>query len=152
MRGVQRGRLAANATSAALRLPVLVVLVALVAVISGCATHSARLSAASPSPLSAGDRNWLNNVHQADLAEIEAGQLAKVKGTSPAVRSAGATLAGDLTAFDAKLVRAAAALKVKLPDYLTNQQALARERLGSETGQQFDHDFTATMLTGHPFP
>lgn len=99
--------------------------------------------------VSSEDRSWLNEIHQANLAEAEAGTLAAKKASSGAVRSAGDMMASQHTAFDEKIVEAAARLHVTLPDYLTPGDAEAADRLGSETGSVYDHDFTSTMMTSH---
>ena len=130
---------------------------AALALLAGCGStqSAAHVSAATAAPdrpadhLSAPDRNWLNEIHQANIAEEEAGTLAAQKASSGTVQSAGAMMASQHTAFDEKIIGAAAALHVTLPDYLTLSDSQAADRLGSEMGSVYDHDFAATMMTSH---
>jgi putative membrane protein len=110
------------------------------------AHHSA--GAGTPSTAS-GDRSWLAAAHQANLAEIQVGELAKKKGATAAVRAAGAMLVTDHVASDTQVTPVAKSLKLTLPSSATPADAAAASRLGNETGAQFDHDFVSTMMTGH---
>ncbi|MEV0403848.1 DUF4142 domain-containing protein [Actinoallomurus sp. NPDC050550] len=103
----------------------------------------------SRAPVSAQDRAWLREAHQANLAEIDAGGLAQKKGTTPAVRSAGRMLVTDHTAFDGKVTRLAERLGVSLPKTPTPEDAAAADRLQKESGKAFDQDFLSTMASGH---
>ena len=96
-----------------------------------------------------GDRGWLTAAHEANLAEIQAGELAKKKGGTAAVRAAGGVLVTDHVASDAQVTRVAKSLKLTLPSSAAPADAAAASRLGDETGAQFDHDFVSTMMTGH---
>jgi putative membrane protein len=83
------------------------------------------------------------------MAEIAAGQFAQATGTVAAIRSTGGMLVRDHTAFDAMLVHVATELKVSLVTSLTVQQTEIGDRLSAENGPGFDHDFTASMMSGH---
>lgn len=83
------------------------------------------------------------------MAEMHAGELAADEGGSRAIRAAGAMLYRDHQALDAKLVSAANKLRLSLITSMTPQQVAIGDRLGSESGHMFDHDFTASMLSGH---
>jgi putative membrane protein len=95
------------------------------------------------------DRAWLQHLHEADLAEVEAGEMAAKKGASPMVRAAGTMLATDHDRFDTAVVRTARNLGVDLPGAAAPEDAAARDRLADEIGSTFDHDFTATMIINH---
>jgi putative membrane protein len=111
--------------------------------------QAARMDPASPYHLSSRDINWLDVAHQANQAEIQAGQYAETNTSTADIRSAGAAMIRDHTALDIKLVGLANKLNVGLPQYLTDQQVMAGDRLSSELGFTFDDDFLGTMLTGH---
>jgi putative membrane protein len=115
---------------------------------AGEATHSANTTTSSPA-VPKGDRAWLASVHQANLAEIEVGELARKKGGTPAVRAAGAMLVTDHTASDKQVAQVARDLNVTLPGSAAPADAATASRLGNESGGQFDHDFVAAMRTGH---
>lgn len=120
-----------------------------VACSSSDASHSANTMSTSPQATANGDHAWLAAAHQANLAEIQVGELAKKKGGTAAVRAAGAMLVTDHTASDTKVTRVAKELKVALPASVAPGDADAASRLSNETGPAFDHDFLATMRTGH---
>jgi putative membrane protein len=104
----------------------------------------------SPAPgVSRQDRAWLQHVHEADLAEVEIGEMAAKKGTGPAVSAAGTMLVTDHDRFDIAVVRTARSLGVDLPTAATPKDAATRDRLADETGSTFDHDFTAMMIIDH---
>jgi len=111
--------------------------------------HAARADPALPYHLSSRDIHWLNMAHQADQAEIQAGQYAQSNTTDAGIRSAGATMIRDHTALDIKLAGLASKLHIALVQYLTDQQIQLGDRLSSERGFTFDDDFIAAMLAGH---
>jgi putative membrane protein len=114
---------------------------------AACAAGGAT-QVASTSALS-GDRAWLAAVHQANLAEVQAGEQAEKKGGTAAVRAAGAMLVTDHVASDAQVNRVATRLKLTLPSSALPADAAVVSRLADETGVQFDLDFVAAMTTGH---
>lgn len=95
------------------------------------------------------DRQWLSAIHQANLAEVQAGELAERKSDSAAVRSVGAMLVTDHTRSDGDVTRTASRLGVDLPATAAPHDAAAAARLEDESGARFDNDFLATMITGH---
>src|SRR2546430_15932882 len=72
--------------------------------------------------IDARDREFLTVIRFANLWEIPMGQLAEKRGTTQAVRDAGATLAADHTKLDADLKPLAAQFGVPLPDQPTSSQ------------------------------
>jgi putative membrane protein len=117
---------------------------------AACAAGSATHTASTGAPSTTGDdRAWLTAVHQANLAEVQVGELAKKKGGTAAVRAAGATLVTDHVASDTQVAGLAKSLKLTLPSSAAPADAAAASRLGDEAGAQFDHDFVSTMMTGH---
>jgi putative membrane protein len=119
------------------------VLAAVVLAVTCCGATGA------PAPVSGTDRAWLDTAHQTNLAEVEAGELAHKKGTSAAVRAAGAMLVTDHTRFDTSVVRVARSLRVDLNEAAPPEDAAATDRFANESGSAFDYDFVFTMLTGH---
>ena len=113
---------------------------------SGAATHTASTTVPG---VSSRDRTWLAAVHQANLAEVQVGEMAKKKGGSAAVRAAGAMLVTDHMASDDQVTRVASALKIKLPTSAAAADAATADRLADEAGAQFDNDFVSSMVTGH---
>ena len=133
------------------RLALMIIFSAVLAAVSACgATHAGRPAADPGRPhLSRADHHWLDAAHQANMAETQAGHLGQLDGGSSAIRSAGATMLRDHYALDSELIKVANAMKLKLPQALTYEQANTIDRLSQESGVQFDHDFTASMMTAH---
>ncbi|GAB4059102.1 DUF4142 domain-containing protein [Catellatospora paridis] len=93
-------------------------------------------AAAVPSPQ---DASFLIGIHQANLYEIAAGNLAAQKGTSDEVRRLGQLIAADHTQFDAAVVAVADQVKVTLPDKAAQeQQDVLKELAAMPSGASFD--------------
>lgn len=120
---------------------------------AACGTGSAGRDVAvtsSPSAsVSAGDRAWLTDTHQSNLADVQYGRLAQRKGATTAVREVGRMLATDHDAFDKKVVRVAERLHVELPGSPGAGRLAVAQRLDKESGSRFDRDFTTTMAEEH---
>ena len=100
-------------------------------------------------PVSAADRAWLMTTHQDALADVRYGRLAEHKGVTAAVRRAGAALAAERAAFDAKVEHVAAALGVDLPRTERGRQVALARRLDAEAGSRFDRHFVTAMAEEH---
>jgi putative membrane protein len=103
-----------------------------------------------------GDLKLVQKVHEANLNEIELGQLAADKARSPQVKSYARKLVGDHKAFDRQLVSYAEKKGMtsrldQVTDAPPKRDATTdmRARLMGETGEEFDHDFVATMVDEH---
>lgn len=113
------------------------------------ASGQAVTASIQPQRPSAQDRAWLAAAHQANLAEVRAGELARKKGTTAAVRSAGERMVADHSRLDGEVTRVADELGVSLPKTAAPADKAAATRLANESGSRFDQDFLATMITGH---
>ncbi|GAA1373751.1 DUF4142 domain-containing protein [Catellatospora chokoriensis] len=100
------------------------------------ALGAAAPAAAVPSPQ---DASFLIGIHQANLYEIAAGNLAAQKGTSDEVRRLGQLIAEDHTKFDAAVVAVADQVKVALPKVSSpERQDVLKELAAMPTGSSFD--------------
>jgi putative membrane protein len=106
-------------------------------------------SAAAYAAPSAQDTLFFQQAHQANLAEIAAGNLAIQKGASQQVRDLGARFVTDHTNLDQGLQQAAATLGVALPTTPNAQQQDVQAQLQNASGATFDSLFISTQLTGH---
>jgi putative membrane protein len=74
---------------------------AVLAAVSACSSaHAEESPVARAAGVSRTDRAWIDEIHQADVAEIQAGQLAESNGSNSTIRHAGAVLVQDHQAFD----------------------------------------------------
>ncbi|SHF02535.1 DUF4142 domain-containing protein [Streptoalloteichus hindustanus] len=109
---------------------------------------SAGVAQADPG-VSEQDRQFLQQAHQANLAEIDAGRLARSRGSRPLVRDLGARFEEDHTRLDEALTQTAVALGVALPDAPDADQKATHERLQNATAEEFDALFVRTQTEAH---
>jgi putative membrane protein len=95
------------------------------------------------------DKTWLVKAHQANLAEINAGMMAKRDGHSKEVRLAGDTLITDHTMLDGSMKPAAYDLGVRLPDAPSARQQAKAKKLEGKKGMAFDNAWTQAMIKAH---
>lgn len=104
-------------------------------------------SAAAPSGQ---DRNYLVAAHQFNLARIDSGQLARLKGMSASVRDLASKIVTDHLALDEALIPVAAKAGVSLPVLATDaQQATQSDLAAMAAGTEFDRQWTAVELGAH---
>jgi putative membrane protein len=101
--------------------------------------------AAEPAP----DAAFLRATHQADLAEIAGGEIARTRGASARVRALGARFVRDHTAIEDHLTAVARAAGVALPGTPTAAQLALAERYRSVPVATFDRLYLHTQLKAH---
>ncbi|MDA0636156.1 DUF4142 domain-containing protein [Nonomuraea sp. MCN248] len=144
----------------------LALLLAAAIVVTGCNGGGGSTSAglASPAPSTAAspgtgtaapvqpseqDRMWLREIHQGNMAETQAGQLAESKGDAEEVKAIGAMLVKDHTQFDVEVVRTAEQLGVKLPTSTSGEQKEIMTALRDASRAEFDEEFVTAMRVAH---
>jgi putative membrane protein len=95
------------------------------------------------------DVQFLQQAHQANLAEIRAGELAMAKGNSQTVRDVGATMVADHTTLDTTVKQLAARVNATLPTAPDPDQQAVEARLHEANGAAFDDLFITTQLDAH---
>jgi predicted outer membrane protein len=95
------------------------------------------------------DRKFLRQVHQANLAEIKTGKLAKEKGKSDEVRELGRLFVKDHAKLDAGLVEVADDLGVHLPSQPNRKQKAIAEKLADLSGAKFDAAWVDAQIKAH---
>ncbi|GAA3142750.1 DUF4142 domain-containing protein [Streptomyces rameus] len=100
-------------------------------------------------PLSEQDRDFVTKVRLAGLWELPAGELARRKGTTPAVRLAGQHLVDGHTSLDAHVRTVATQLGVALPNEPNEQQKQWLATLNAAEGQDFDRRFAGLLRLAH---
>jgi putative membrane protein len=124
---------------------VLAGLLALGVGVAPASASSQSLDSASPSP----DAAFLRATHQADLAEIAAGSLARERGVSPRVRALGARFVRDHTAIEGRLTAVARDTGVELPDTPSAAQLALIKKYQAAPAARFDALFLRTQLAAH---
>ncbi|GAB2868777.1 hypothetical protein GCM10027074_40500 [Streptomyces deserti] len=100
-------------------------------------------------PLSALDRDFVAKVRLAGLWELPAGQQAQVKGTTPAVRTAGRHLIEGHTFLDERVRDVAARLGLELPNEPSDQQKEWLGILNTSQGVDYDRQFANLLRLAH---
>lgn len=123
-------------------------------VVLGLAPAGAAYSAAAPSAtpsatLSAQDKQFLQSIHQVNLAEIATGNLAKQKGASQEVKDLGARFVTDHTQLDQKVQSVASSASFTLPNKVTSEQQAVINQLQNVNGADFDTQWITSQLTAH---
>ncbi|MEU4567163.1 DUF4142 domain-containing protein [Micromonospora sp. NPDC023956] len=107
---------------------------------------AAATQAAQPSTQ---DRQYLQAVHQVNLAEIVTGELAQQKGQNQGVKDLAATLVTDHTQLDQTVQDTAKQLGVELPKDPTADQQAVVDQLNNVNGAEFDRQWVTAELAGH---
>lgn len=137
------------------RLPVLSLAAAvLLAAPAACSTESRdtrpdRALPSSPLPGGEQDRTWLKAAHQANLAEITAGEIARQQGTTAEIRSLGQMITRDHVALDERLKQVAAGLGVEIPRSPSAEQQMTADQLKHSSGRSFDNQWLIAMARAH---
>jgi putative membrane protein len=117
------------------------------AVLIGTLTMTA--PATAQPQLSAQDSQFLQQVHQGNLAEIAAGKLAQSKAGSVEVRDLGALFVTDHTQMDAAVQQLANTLGVTLPQAPNPEQQAMQTELQNASPGTFDSTFIPGQITAH---
>jgi|HigsolmetaAR206D_1030411.scaffolds.fasta_scaffold00530_18 predicted outer membrane protein len=99
--------------------------------------------------LSAQDKQFLQSIHQVNLAEDTTGKLAQQKGTNQEVKSLGARFVTDHAQLDERVRSVASAGKLTLPDKVTSEQQAVVNQLQNVSGADFDAQWVTAQLTAH---
>ncbi|MGN9804254.1 DUF4142 domain-containing protein [Micromonospora sp. L32] len=115
-------------------------------VLVGLAPAAAAQAAAQPSTQ---DSQYLQAVHQSNLFEIRAGELAREKGQNQEVKRLGEMFKTDHTQLDQSVQQTASQLGVQLPNEPTADQRQILDRLENARGEEFDRQWVTAQLAAH---
>ncbi|MEV6706783.1 DUF4142 domain-containing protein [Micromonospora wenchangensis] len=115
-------------------------------VVVGLAPAAAAQAAAQPS---AQDTQYLQALHQVNLAEIVTGNLAQKKGQNEQVKQLGQQFVTDHTQLDQTVKSTAQQLNVNLPNAPTADQQKVIDKLNGLNGAAFDKAWVTAELAGH---
>lgn len=115
-------------------------------VVVGLAPAAAAQAAAQPSTQ---DTQYLQALHQVNLAEIVTGNLAQQKGQNQQVKDLGKQFVTDHTQLDQTVQSTAKQLNVQLPSEPTADQQKVVDRLNNLSGAEFDKAWVTAELAGH---
>ncbi len=95
------------------------------------------------------DSTFLETLAEGGRAEVEAGQLAANKGTSPAVRRFGLMMVKDHGAANKRIATVAKAQGLALPTAFSEEKTEMLNRLRKQEGVRFDQEYLAHMVSAH---
>jgi putative membrane protein len=99
--------------------------------------------------VSRGDRDFVNDVAIANMAEIELGKLAAGRAVNAEVKRFGQMMVDDHTAAGTKLKTVATSHNIPLPTEIDDKHRDLRERLSKLQGAEFDREYMKAMVDGH---
>lgn len=115
-------------------------------VVVGLAPATAAQAAAQPSTQ---DTQFLQALHQVNLAEIVLGNLAQQKGQNQQVKDLGKQFVTDHTQLDQTVQSTAQQLNVELPKEPTADQKQVIDQLNNLSGADFDKAWVTAELNSH---
>ena len=121
----------------------------LAGVTAASAQTSASSSASSASSLSASDRQFIKKAAEGGMAEVQLGQLATEKASSPEVKQFGQRMVDDHTKANDQLKQVASQKGVTVPDKLSAKDEATKARLEKLSGKSFDRAYMKDMVTDH---
>jgi putative membrane protein len=101
------------------------------------------------SKLSAADRQFVTKAAEGGKAEVELGQLAADKATSPDVKKFGQRMVDDHTKANQELQQVASQKGINVPDKLSSKDEATKARLEKLSGKQFDQAYMHSMVADH---
>jgi putative membrane protein len=95
------------------------------------------------------DAEFLQQVADASLFEIEIGKLAQIAGTAPEVKSFGAMVVNDYTKIFEGAKMLAASKKINLPSNLGEESWKKINSMADKRGKDFDDTYIEMIITQH---
>lgn len=117
--------------------------------VAASAQTSASSSTSSASSLSASDRQFIKKAAEGGMAEVQLGQLATEKASSPEVKQFGQRMVDDHTKANDQLKQVATQKGVTVPDKLSAKDQATKARLEKLSGKSFDRAYMKDMVTDH---
>jgi putative membrane protein len=95
------------------------------------------------------DAQFVVDIAEINLAEIELGKLAQAKGTNPEVKKFGKMIVDDHTKLASEVSALAKTKNYSLPASLTEEGKDEYNKLNEKSGADFDKKFADMMVDGH---
>jgi putative membrane protein len=95
------------------------------------------------------DKHFASNAAEGGLAEVELGQMAQKKGSSPSVKDFGQKMVEDHSKAADELKDCARKLGLDLPDHISATAMAEKAKLTAFSGQHFDRAYIDAMVKDH---
>jgi putative membrane protein len=99
--------------------------------------------------VSAGDRDFVDDLTVAGMAEVELGRMAAERGSSAEVKKFAGMMVADHSKAGEELKQIAAKYAIPTPAGLDQQHQELRTKLSNLTGAEFDREYMNAMVEGH---
>ena len=99
--------------------------------------------------VSAGDRDFVEDMTHAGMAEVELGRLAMERAVSPDVKQFGDMMVKDHTKAGEELKQIATKHAIPVPSGLDQQHQDLKNKLSTLSGTEFDTEYMKAMVDGH---
>ncbi|MGO8794705.1 MAG: DUF4142 domain-containing protein [Candidatus Sulfotelmatobacter sp.] len=103
----------------------------------------------SSTGMSAADQHFVKSAAQGGMAEVELGQLAVEKASSPEVKKFGQRMVDDHTKANDQLKQVASEKNITLPETLDAKDEATKQKLSALSGDQFDRAYMSDMVKDH---
>jgi putative membrane protein len=113
------------------------------------ATGSAVGTSGTATDVSRGDKDFVHDVAIANMAEIDLGQVASERGSTPEVKKFAQMMVDDHTAANDKLKAIATPRAIEVPAQLDDTHQDTRQKLEKKQALDFDRDYADMMVDGH---
>lgn len=106
-------------------------------------------SSAQKQPLTEDDREFVEKAASSGLAEVQMGQLASKKATSPRVKEFGERMVKDHGTANSELQQIVSDAGVELPKQPAEKHKDTRKDLAELSGKEFDEEYMEQMVEAH---
>ena len=113
------------------------------------APKAAPANAAQKQNVSKADQQFVKEAIEADMAEVQVGQLAQQKGQSQDVKQFGQTLQQDHSQNLQQAQQLAQQLGINAPSQPSGKQKQMHDKLSKLSGDKFDKQFAKDMVADH---
>ncbi len=99
--------------------------------------------------LSSSEEEFIKNVSQGGLKEVELGKLAAKRGLSKEVKQLGKMMVAEHTKMNKELAKLAAKKKVRLAKEMDEERREDYNKLAAFSGKEFDEEYIEAMIDDH---
>ncbi len=111
--------------------------------------NSMAFSSTLADTVSEADKAFVLKAAQGGMTEVQLGQIASEKATSPDVKNFGAQMVTDHSKANAELKSLATTKGITLPTALDSKHQAMVDKLQATTGADFDRAYVAAMIKAH---
>ena len=112
-------------------------------------TNSMSAGSSNGAGVSASDKKFVREAAQGGMAEVELGELATEKASSPEVKKFGQRMVDDHSKANDQLKEVASSKGITVPDKLSAKDETTKQRLSKLSGEQFDKAYMSDMVKDH---